>query len=69
MEEKTVPIPAINCGHCLMTIQRELNEVDGVESVEGDSETKEVRIRWRAPATWDLIRDVLKASGFPPQEG
>ena len=30
METKNLSIPNITCGHCVMSIQRELGEIDGV---------------------------------------
>jgi len=36
MEKQTFIIPNISCGHCVMSIKSELNELDGVKSVEGD---------------------------------
>ncbi|MDP2984718.1 MAG: heavy-metal-associated domain-containing protein [Candidatus Latescibacter sp.] len=68
METKKVHIPAVNCKHCIATITRELNEIDGVESVEGDPASKDVTIRWRAPMTWKLIRLKLVEVGYPPEE-
>ena len=68
METKKVHIPAVNCKHCIATITRELNEIDGVESVEGDPAAKDVTIRWRAPLTWKLIRQKLEEIGYPPEE-
>ena len=40
MEEKTVYIPAISCGHCVMTIKREVEDLEGIQSVEADEKTK-----------------------------
>jgi len=31
MERKKFSIPNITCGHCVMTIQRELGELRGIE--------------------------------------
>ena len=42
METKTVTVPNISCGHCVMTIEREVGEVEGVASVKGEKETKRV---------------------------
>lgn len=67
MPEKTVSIPAMNCGHCLMTIKREAGEVKGVTSVEGDPASKKVTIKWDAPADWDAIAAQLVDAGYPPQ--
>ncbi len=65
MEEKTVNIPSITCGHCVMTIKREVSELEGVQSVEGDEGTKMVTIKWENPANWEKITDTLKEAGYP----
>ena len=68
MEKKTVQIPSISCGHCFMTIKREVGELDGVKWVEGDVETKAVTISWDDPATWKKIAETLKEAGYPAGE-
>ncbi|OGP57623.1 MAG: heavy metal transporter [Deltaproteobacteria bacterium RBG_13_61_14] len=68
MEEKTVRVPAINCGHCVAAIAREIEKLDGVESVASDAKTKKVTVRWQAPANWKAIADKLKQLGYPPAE-
>lgn len=65
MAEKQVNIPAISCGHCLMTIKRELGEMSGVNSVEGDVNSKDVTITWDDPATWEKIAATLDEIGYP----
>jgi len=65
MEQKTVHIPTISCGHCIMTIQREVGDLEGVMSVEGDVMAKRVTIKWDNPATWEGIADILKEAGYP----
>jgi len=67
MDEKDVTIPAISCGHCVATIERELGELDGIDVVRGDPYTKRVTIRWSAPADWIRITEVLDDIGFPPE--
>ncbi len=66
MEEKTVHVPGISCGHCVMTIERELGEIPGVESVEANQHLKNVTFRWSEPATWEAIQETLTEIGFPP---
>lgn len=66
MAEKTVNIPDISCGHCLATVKREAGEVDGVNAVDGDVETKNVTFTWGEPATWEQIEAALKEAGYPP---
>lgn len=67
MEEKTVHVPAISCSHCVMTVKREIEELEGVISVEGSEETKEISLRWEAPATLVQIKDILMLIGFPAE--
>ena len=68
MAKKKVSIPAISCGHCLMTIQREVEEISGVTSVAGDAASKKVTIAWEDPADWDQIADRLREIGYPAQD-
>ena len=68
MEEKTVHIPAISCGHCIMTIERELTELAGISSVRINADTKMVTVKWRAPLAWDTIQQMLYDIGYPPKE-
>ncbi len=65
MDEKTVHISGISCGHCVMTITREVGELEGVRSVEGDENTKKIMFRWESPASWEKITDTLKELGYP----
>lgn len=68
MEEMVVRIPAISCGHCVATIQRELGEIKGVASVTGDIGARMVTVRWTKPATLDIIRETLGDIGYPPED-
>ncbi len=67
MEKKTVHIPSISCGHCVMTVKREVSELEGITSIEGDVESKTVTIKWDSPATWEKITDTLKDAGYPAE--
>ena len=67
MEEKTVHIPTISCGHCVMTIKRELGDLDGVTIVDADPGTKNLTVTWSAPQTWNTILATLQDIGFPPE--
>ncbi len=65
MEKERFSIPNITCGHCVMTIQRELGEIDGVSKVEGDPSAKEITIDWDAPATMEKIKSTLREINYP----
>jgi len=69
MTEKTVSVPGISCGHCVKTIERELGELDGVQSVSASEEGRTVTVRWREGETdWNAVRDLLEEIEFPPAE-
>ena len=68
MDAKTFQVPNIHCNHCVMTIKRELGELEGVASVTGDAETKTVTVHWESPATWDNIKSLLTEINYPPAE-
>ncbi len=65
MERTTLSIPNISCGHCVMSIKNELNEQDGIKSVEGDPENKQITIEWESPITLDKIKETLKEINYP----
>lgn len=66
MSEKTFLVPNISCGHCVNTVQSELGELAGVEAVTANSDTKEVVVRWQAPADWAAIEALLTEIDYPP---
>mgnify|MGYP001583932639 CR=1 FL=1 len=67
MMTKTVSVPSISCGHCVMTIQREVGELQGVSAVKADKDTKQVTISWDPDTTdWVVIEDTMKEINFPP---
>ncbi len=65
MERTTLSIPNISCGHCVMSIKNELNEIDGIKSVEGDPENKRITIEWESPITLDKIKETLQEINYP----
>jgi copper chaperone CopZ len=46
-ETTTYSVPAIHCAHCATSIREEVFEVEGVEQVDVDIETKAVTIHGR----------------------
>lgn len=59
-------IPNISCGHCVHTIKMELGDLQGVDGVEVDQETKRVVVRYVAPATNSQIEELLREINYPP---
>lgn len=65
METTRFSIPKISCGHCVMTIKRELGEVQGVSKVDGDPQKKEITVEWDTPASLEKIRATLEEINYP----
>ena len=58
-------VPNISCGHCVATIQREVEEVAGVDSVSADVETKQVTVAYEDEAVPARVEELLKEIGYP----
>ncbi len=58
-------VPNISCGHCVNTIQNEVSELEGVQSVKADSGTKAVEIVFDAPASEEKIKALLDEINYP----
>jgi copper chaperone CopZ len=67
MEKKTLSVPNISCGHCVMSVKNELSEIDGVSSVEGNPGDKTITVEWDSPATLAIIEDKLREINYPAQ--
>jgi copper chaperone len=46
-ETVTYSVPAIHCAHCAMSIREEISEVDGVEVIDVDLDSKLVTVSGR----------------------
>ena len=65
MQKETITIANISCGHCVMAIKNELNDLEGVLTVEGDPDTKSMTVAWEAPATLEIIKTHLREINYP----
>ncbi len=67
MTSVTYSIPAISCGHCTHTIETELSDLQGVQSVKAAFDTKIVQITFDAPASEDAIKALLAEIDYPAE--
>lgn len=67
METKTFTVPNISCGHCTHTIETEVADIIGVNSVKADQQSKQVTVQWDSPATWSEIQSLLQEINYPPE--
>ena len=66
MHVKTFKIENISCAHCVHTIKSELNDLQGVTSVEIDQDSKKVEVKWQDPVSWENIKSLLEEINYPP---
>jgi copper chaperone CopZ len=69
MASRVFKVSNISCGHCVMTIEREVGELEGVVSVKAEEASKMVTVEWNEPpASWEGIRVLLQEINYPPEE-
>ena len=66
MTSKNFTIENISCDHCVKTIKNELNDLEGIISVEIDLDSKRVEVNWQEPLTWEEIKKLLEEINYPP---
>jgi copper chaperone len=67
MTTVTYTVPAIHCGHCTHTIEMEVGELQGVQSVSADQATKKVVISFDTPASEEKIKALLVEINYPAE--
>ena len=65
MTTVTYSVPAMHCGHCIHTVEMEVGELQGVQSVKADLDTKKVEIMFDAPANEEKIKSLLAEIEYP----
>jgi copper chaperone CopZ len=68
MKSVTYSVPNISCKHCTHTIIMELSEIQGVEKVDADVQTRLVSITYEEPATEQILKDTLAEINYPVVE-
>jgi len=67
MTTVTYNVPAIHCGHCAHTIESEVGELHGVESVKVEETTKKVTVTFDTPADETKIKALLAEINYPAE--
>lgn len=67
MTTVTYTVPAISCGHCTHTIETEVGELQGVQSVKAEVDSKKVTITFDAPADEAKIKALLAEINYPAE--
>lgn len=65
MTTVTYTVPNISCNHCVHTIKTELQDLKGVQSVEAEATSKQVKVTYAPPATEQAIVELLAEINYP----
>ncbi len=65
MTTVTYSVPAMHCDHCTHTIEMEVGELQGVQTVKADLNTKKVQITFDTPASEQSIKALLSEIDYP----
>jgi copper chaperone len=61
---RTVKIKGMSCQHCVKTVKKILEEIDGIDDVAVDLATGEATFEEVRPVDGDLIREKIKKAGY-----
>jgi copper chaperone len=67
MTTKTYHVPDISCKHCVATIERELKDLVGVNSVKAEESTKNVTVETVDEKTLTNVELMLAEIGYPAE--
>ena len=62
----TLRAPDISCGHCVNAIKKAVTALPGVSTVEGDPNTKQVKVTYEpGQVSLDKIEAAMAEEGYP----
>lgn len=61
---KTLKIKGMSCQHCVKSVQKTLEEIDGIAQVAVDLAKGEATFEETHPVADDLIREKIKKAGY-----
>ena len=62
--QRTYSVPEVHCDHCVAAINRELGQIDGVDAIEVDLESKTVMVEMSESVSDEQICEGLYEAGF-----
>jgi copper chaperone len=67
MTTVTYNVPAMHCNHCTHTVELEVGELEGVQQVKANLDTKKVEITFDTPASEEKIKALLAEIDYPAE--
>ena len=67
-ETRVLRVPDMSCGHCELSVQEALDELDGVEGANADHTKGEVELTYDASRVTDeVLREAIEEAGYTLQ--
>lgn len=63
-ESQTFTVTGMTCGHCEVSVREEIDEIDGVVSVEADHTTGAVVVTSTSPLDPALVAAAVEEAGY-----
>ena len=67
MTTVTYNVPAMHCNHCTHTVEMEVGELEGVQQLKANLDTKKVEITFDTPASEEKIKALLAEIDYPAE--
>lgn len=61
---KTIKVKGMSCEHCVMTVTKALNEIDGIENAKVDLSKNEASFDETTSIDMGIIKDQIEKAGF-----
>jgi copper chaperone len=61
---KTLKIKGMSCQHCVKSVKKTLEEIDGIANVAVDLESGEATFEESHPVDNELLREKIKKAGY-----
>lgn len=65
MPQATLFAPDVTCDHCIATIQKTVDAVEGARFISGDPDSKSFSVEVTQGAVLDRLADALAEAGYP----
>jgi copper chaperone len=62
--QKTYSVPEVHCDHCVAAINRELGQIEGIDAIGVDLDTKTVTVELTDEVSDEQIAEGLYEAGF-----
>ena len=67
-EDRVLRVPDMSCGHCELSVQEALDELEGVERADADHTKGEVQLTYDADRITDeQLREAIDEAGYTLQ--